>query len=121
MVAVARGLGCRREDRADHDGVGATGEGLGDVAAEAHATVGDDGHAVAAAAQVVVTRGGAVAGCSDLGHADTQHRARRARRTGTDTDEQPFDAGVHELERRRVIDAVAGDHGDVDRLGEVAE
>src|SRR5665213_1129369 len=121
VVAAAGSLGCGREDGADHDRVGATREGLGDVATEAHAPIGDDGDALAAAALVVVARGSAVGGSGHLGNADTEHATRGAGRSRADADEKALDACVHQLERGRVVDTVAGDDGDVERRGQLLE
>src|SRR5438445_184556 len=121
VIAVSGRLLGAGEDRSDHHRVGAAGEGLADVAADAHPAIGDDRDPLPAAPEVVVAGGGAVAGGGHLGDADAQHRPGGAGGPGTDAHQQAADAGVHQLQRGRVVDAVADDHGNVERVGELAE
>ena len=75
VEAAARRLVGARERRADHHGVGAAGDGLGDVAAVAHAAVGDHVHVVAGLEHVLRARGLDVRDRRGLGHADAEHAA----------------------------------------------
>ena len=58
-----------RQRRAQHDGVGATGDGLGDVAALGHPAVGDDVHVDARLVEVAHAGAGHVGDGGGLGHA----------------------------------------------------
>ena len=79
-VETARGrLERAGQRRADHDGVGAAGDGLGDVAALGHAAVGDDVDVDTGFIQVAHARARDVGDGRGLGHADAEHAARRAR------------------------------------------
>src|SRR3954465_11800997 len=66
------------EERAEHDGVRAGGNGLRDITRVAHAAVGDERHAR------FLERRGDVLDRSDLRHADARNNARGADRAGTD-------------------------------------
>ena len=57
VVAAAGRVGGAGEGGAEHDGVGAAGDGLDDVAAVAHAAVGDDVDVAAAGLVEVVAAG----------------------------------------------------------------
>src|SRR3954469_10864902 len=78
------------EERAEHDGVRAGGNGLRDVAGVAHAAIGDEGHAR------FLERRGDVLDRSDLRHADARNNARGADRAGTDADLDAIGAMVDE-------------------------
>ena len=93
VVAVAGRLVGARQRRADHHGVGAAGEGLGDVAAVAHAAVGDDLHVLARLQHVLRAGRGDVGDGGGLRNADAQHAAGGARGAGADAHE-------HGLRRR---------------------
>ena len=110
-----------RERRADHHRVGTGGERLADVGADAHAAVRDDRDAHAATTHVLVASRGHVGGRRDLRHADTQDAARRAGGPGSDADEDARDAGLHQLERGLVVDAVADHDGDVAGANQLVE
>ena len=88
-------------------------ERLADVGADAHAAVGDDRDAHAASPHVLVTRGRDIGRGSHLRHADAEHASCRACGARTDADQDARDAGLHQLERRLVMDAVADDDRDV--------
>ena len=75
VVAPARRLGGGGERRADHHRVGAADDGLGDVAAGAHAAVGDDVDVDAGLVEVAHAGGAGVGDGGGLGHADAEHAA----------------------------------------------
>ena len=102
-----------RERRADHHGVGAAGDRLGEVAAVAHPAVGDHlavvarlEHVLGAGRRDVGDRGG-------LRHADPQHAARGARRARADADQHGRRAGPHQVQPGVIARAAA--HHDRDR------
>jgi hypothetical protein len=87
VVAAAGRLVGARQRRADHHGVGAAGDRLGDVAARAHAAVGDDLGVLAGLQHVLGAGGRDVGDRRRLRDAEAEHAARGARRAGTDADE----------------------------------
>ena len=110
------GLG---ERRADHAGVGAAGDRLGQVAAVAHAAVGDDVDVPPGLEQVLHPGAGRVGDRRRLGHADADHLAGGAGGARADADEHADRAGAHEVEGRRVRRAPADDDRD-GQLGDEA-
>ena len=92
---VAGALVAAGEQRAEHDGVGAGDERLGDVARVLQAAVGDDRHAGLAGGERRLVDGG------DLGHAHAGDDAGGADRAGADADLDGVGAGVDERLRRR--------------------
>jgi hypothetical protein len=121
VVAVARRLVGARQRRADHDRVGAAGDGLGDVAAVAHAAVGDDLGVLARLEHVLRAGGRDVGDRRRLRDADAQHAARGARRARADADEHAGRAGAHEVQARGVRGAAADHDGHVDLADELLE
>src|SRR5215210_515540 len=118
-VAAARGLLGPGEGAAEHHGVGAAGNGLGDLTARAHPTVGDDVD-VLPGLQVVAHAGrGGVGDGGSLRHADPDHTARRADAPRPDADEDAYGPRAHEVKRRGVARAAAHDYGDVQRRHEL--
>ena len=117
MVAPAGRLAGGGQRRADHDGVGAAHDGLGDVATGAHAAVGDDVDVDAGLVEVAHAGGAGVGDGRGLRHADAEHAAGRAGVAGADADEHADGAGAHEVQRRLVAGAAADD----DRHVEVAD
>src|SRR5256885_4273997 len=73
VIAAAGRLGRAREGGADHDGVGAGGEGLAHVTARRHAAVGDDGDVAARPPVVEVARRRRIGGGLDLGPPPGRH------------------------------------------------
>ena len=102
--------------RADHQHVRAGGDRLGQLAAAAHAAVGDDRHVAAGLGEVRVARRRDVADGGHLRHADAEHLARRARGARADADEDRRGALVHQREGGLGVGRVA----DRDRDGHVA-
>ncbi len=94
----------------DHHGVGAAGDGLGDVAAPAHAAVGDHVHVHAGLIEVAHARTGDVGDRGRLGNTDAEHRARRAGVARSHAHEHTGGAGAHEVQCGLVARAAADDH-----------
>ena len=105
------------ERRADHDGVGAAGDGLGDVAALAHPAVGDHVHVDAGLVEVAHARAGHVGDGGRLRDADAEHGARGARVARADADEHAGRTGAHEVQRGLVAGAAADDDRDARSRG----
>ena len=110
MKTTAGGLRSSREDRPDHDGVGAGCERLCHVATDPHAAVGDHLHPPPGFLQVGLAGRGNVAGGGDLGDADAKHAAGGAGGARTDPDEDARNPCLHQLQGRLVFDAVTGQH-----------
>ena len=87
-----------RQRGAEHQDIGARRDRLGELAAAAHAAVGDDRHVAAGLAVERVARGGHVADRGDLGHADAQHLTGRAGGARPDADEHGRGALLHQRE-----------------------
>ena len=117
VEAAAGRLVGARERRADHHGVRAERDRLGDVPAVAHPAVGD--HLAVLAGLEHVRR----AGMRDVGdrrrlrHADAEHAAGRAGRARADPDEHAGGAGAHQVQTRVVGGAAADDDRDVESAG----
>ena len=109
VEAAAGRLVGARERRADHHGVGAAGEGLGHVAAVAHAAVGDDLHVLAGLEHVLRAGRLDVGDRGGLRHADAEHAAGGAGGAGADAHEHADRAGAHEVQAGGVGGAAA-DH-----------
>src|SRR5712692_1365564 len=121
VIAAARRLDGTGEGGADHDGVGAGGQCLADVATRRHAAVRDDRHVAPRPLVVEVSRGGGVRGGRHLRHAEPENLAARTGGTRTDADQQCVDAALHPLEARLVRDDVTDDEGDGELLLELPE
>ena len=76
---------------------------------------------LAGATEMVVARRRAVAGRRDLGHAHAEHGAGGAGGARADADQQALDAGVHQLQGGRVVDAVADHDRDAQLRGQLAK
>ena len=111
----------RRERRAEHDGVGPAGDGLGDVAALRHAAVGDHVDVDARLVEVAHARPRHVGDRRRLGHADAEHPPRGAGVARADADEDADRAGAHQVQRRLVAGAATDDHRDVELADEPLE
>src|SRR5581483_496751 len=109
VVAAPGSLFGGGEDRAEHDGIGAGGEGLAHGTAVAHAAVGDDRDVAAGLAVVGVAGGGRVDRRGDLRDADAEHFAAGAGGAGADADEHAGDAGLHQLLGGGERDGIADD------------
>ena len=109
VEAAAGRLVGARERRADHDRVGAAREGLGDVAAVAHAAVGDHVHVLAGLEHVLRARGLHVGDGRCLRDADAEHAAGRAGGARADADEHADRAGPHQVQAGGVAGAAAHD------------
>ena len=110
-----------RERRADHDGVGAERDRLGDVAAVAHAAVGDHERVVAGLEHVRRARVRDVRDRSRLRDADTEHPARGAGSAGADADEHAGGAGAHQVQAGVIGRAAADDDGHFEGGDELLE
>ena len=121
VVAAARSLLRLRERRADHDRVGAAGDRLRDVAARAHAAVGDHVHVLARLQQVLDARGRGVGDRSRLRDAHAEHSSRRARVPGPDADEHALGSGAHQVQRGLVRGAAADERRDRQRGDELLQ
>jgi hypothetical protein len=106
-------LGGPGQRGADHHGVGAAGEGLGDVAAGAHAAVGDDLHVAAALVQVPHPGRRGVGDGRALRDPDPEHLARRAGGPRADPDQDADGPRPHQVEGRLVRGAPSDDDGKV--------
>ena len=122
VEAPARRVGRPRERGPEHHRVGATGDGLDDVTAAAHAAVGDDVN-VAATGLIHV-----VAPCrrhiGDRGRhrsVDAQREPRGVGSATPETNEYAGRTGSHEVQRRRVGRGAADDDGNVELVDETLE
>ena len=122
VVAAAGRLGGPGERRAEHHGVGAAGDGLDDVAAAAHAAVGDDVDVAAAGLVHVVAPGRGDVGDRG-GHrgVDAEHEAGGVGRAAAEADEHAGGAGAHQVQRRRVGGRTADDDRHVELVDELLE
>jgi hypothetical protein len=121
VVAAGRRLDGRGQGRAEHDGVGAAGDGLGDVAALGHAAVGDDVAVDAGLVEVAHAGPGHVGDGRGLGHADAEHAAGGAGVARSDADQHADGAGAHEVEAGLVGGAAADDDRDLELADEALE
>ena len=121
VEAVARRLVGARQRGADHHRVGAAGDRLRDVAARAHAAVGDHAAVVARLEHVLRARGRHVGDRGRLRDADAEHAAGGARRAGADADEHAGRARAHEVQARVVAGTAAEDDGDRELAHELLE
>ena len=121
VEAVARRLVGARQRRADHHRVGAAGDRLRDVAARAHAAVGDHAAVVARLEHVLRARGRHVGDRGRLRDADAEHAAGGARRAGADADEHAGRARAHEVQARVVAGTAAEHDGDRQLAHELLE
>ena len=107
--------------RADHHRVGAAGDRLGDVAAGAHAAVGDHVAVAAGLVQVLAARGRSIGDRGGLGHADPEHATGGARVAGADPDQHTDRARAHQVQGGGVGRAPAHDDGDVEAGDELLQ
>src|SRR5690625_3317464 len=122
VEAAAWRLGGARERGTDHDGVGATGQSLGDVTAAAHAAVGDDVHVAAAGlVEVVAAGGGDVTDGAGHGHGHAEHRAGGVAGTAAEAHEHTRGAGTHQVQGGGVGRATTDDDGHVQVVDELLE
>src|SRR5919106_561976 len=84
VVTAARRFVGAGKGRADHDGVGAAGDRLGDVAAGSHPAVGDDVHVAPRIEKMLRARRGRVGDRRRLRNAYAEHASGRARGAGAD-------------------------------------
>src|SRR5918996_1764972 len=111
VVTAARRLVRAGKRRANHDGVGAAGDRLGDVAAGSHPAVGDDVHVAPRVEEMLRACRGRVGDCRRLRNAYAEHASGRARGPGADADEHSCGAGAHEVQRGVLRRAAADDDG----------
>ena len=103
------------------DGIGAAGDGLRDVAAGPHATVGDHMAVPAGLVQVLAAGGGGVGDRRRLRHADPQHPPCGAGVPGPHADEDADGSRPHQVQCSLVAGATAHDHGEVEPRDEPLE
>jgi len=111
VAATGRLLGLGQR-RADHHRVGPAGDGLGDVAAGAHAAVGDDVAVLTRLQQVLDAGGRGIGYGRGLRHAHAEHAARGAGGAWPDAHEHAGRPRAHQVQRRLVARAAAHDRGD---------
>jgi hypothetical protein len=104
------------EGSSEHDGVSASSECFADVAAVAHAAVGDDWDVASGVAEVLIARRRAFNGGGDLGYAYAENFTGCADSAGPDTHEHTGDPGLHQFLGRLVSNGVTNDNGDADVL-----
>ncbi len=122
VVAAAGRLGGAGQRGADHDGVGAAGQGLGDVAAAGHAAVGDDVHVTAAGLVEVVAAGrGDVADGAGHGDGHAQDGAGGVAGAAAEADEDTGGTGAHQVQGGGVGAGAADDDGHVELVDEALE
>src|SRR4051812_182473 len=121
VESAARRLLRTRQRRADHHGVGAACDRLGDVAAGAHAAVGDDVAVLARFQHVLSASRRDVGDRRRLRNADPEDAAGGACRAGADADEHANRAGTHEVESRGEGGAAADHAGDGNVRDELLE
>src|SRR5918999_652584 len=91
-----------RKCAAEHDGVGPTRYGTGQVPAGAHPAVGDDVDVIAGLEEVPHPGGGGVRDGGRLRHTDPDHAPGGTDAPGTHTHQNSNGPGPHEVQRRRV-------------------
>src|ERR1019366_7647036 len=111
VEATAGGLVSAGQRRAEHHGVRAAGDRLGDVASVAHPAVGDHLDVVAGLEHVLRAGGGDVGDRGRLRDADPEHAAGGADRPGSHADEHAGSAGAHQVQTGVVGGAAAHDDG----------
>ena len=97
MIAGAGRFLCFRERASDHDRVRSAGQRLANIAAFAHAAVGDDRDIARGFFEVSVAGRRAIDCRRNLRHAEAEHAARSARRAGTYADEHRGRSAFHDL------------------------
>src|SRR5215471_17748743 len=97
---------------AHHDCVSAASQRLANVAASAHAAVGDDRHIPRCFFKVSVTRCRAVDRGSDLRNSESKHSTRSASGSGPYTNQHRSRPALHYLKSHIVADCVSYDHRD---------
>ena len=122
VEAAPGGVGGAGERGTEHHGIRAAGDRLDDVAAGAHAAVGDDVHVAAAGlVEVVAPRGGDVGDGRRHRRVDAERAPGGVRGAAAEADEHAGRAGAHEVQRGRVGGRAADDHGHVELVDEALE
>src|SRR2546421_1772006 len=109
------------ERGAEHHRVGAAGDRLGDVAARAHAPVGDHVDVDAGLVEVPDAGAGGVGDSGRLRHADAEDAAGRALMPGAHADEDADGARAHEVQRGRIRRAAPDDDRQVELADELLQ
>src|ERR1019366_2100495 len=104
-----------------HHRVGATGDGLGDIAALTHAAVGDDVHVDTRLVEVAHPRTGDVSDGRRLRDADTKYRPRRAGVALSDAHQHTRGTGAHEVQCGLVARATTDDRRDLELADELLQ
>ena len=121
VVAASRRLVGTGERGADHHGVRAAGERLGDVTAVAHAAVRDHLHVLTGLEHVLRAGSGHVRDRGGLRHADPEHATRGACRAGANAHEHRLRPCPHQMQPGGVRRAAADDHGNRDLADELLQ
>ena len=121
VIAPARRLSGTGKRRTNHDGVGAAGDSLGDIAAGSHAAIGDHVAVLARLDHVLHPRARRVGDRRRLRHAHADHLAGGAGGARPDAHEHAHGTGAHEVQAGRVGRAAAEDARDLDVGDELVE
>ena len=121
VVTAAGRLVRGGERRADHHRVGTAHDGLGDVAAGAHATVGDDVDVHAGLVEMPHAGGPGIGDGRRLRDADAEHPTGGAGVAGSDADQDAGGARAHQVQRSLIARAPADDDRDVELAYEPLE
>ena len=122
VEAAAGGVGGAGERGAEHHGVRAAGDRLDDVAAGAHAAVGDDVHVAAAGlVEVVAAGGGDVGDRRRHRRVDAERAPGGVRGAAAEADEHAGRTGAHEVQGRRVGGGATDDDRHVELVDEALE
>ena len=104
--------------RANHDRIGTTCDGFGDVATGPHPAVGNHVDVSAGLVEMPDPGPGGIGDGGRLGDTNPEHTARCAGGSGPDSDQHPGGAGSHEMEGGAVGGAAPDHHGNLDTLNE---
>ena len=122
MCSPTRGIRRPRKDRADHRSIGATSEGLHDISARPHRSVGDHVDiATPRLVEVVASRGSNLSDSRCHGHSHTNNVGRGVTRSSTETNEHTRRTGTHQVQRRLPGTASTDDDRDVEIVNELLQ
>src|SRR5436309_14757043 len=95
------------ERAADHDGICATSERFANVAAFAHAAIGDDRNVTRRFFEISIARGCAVDRGGHLRNTESKHAARGASCAGSDTNKHTSWTAFHDFESDIIANSVS--------------